>query len=228
LPSPNVSPWEMVQLSAHTLCNETMAEGEYSWYIKTIIGSSIDENGVYRAGGIAGTDTITVIDTINGNCLASAVITVSPLWPMAYDEMWGEKKGDYLSLLRTFRDEILAKSEVGRDHVFMLYNHSLEILILLLLDPSLTQETKSVIDELLPEIISLLNGGEITLSQEKIARIDSLISHLEAKATPQLSRALEKVKWDLRDRKLFTQLTVEKIEGKKVPLKILPSYKPHP
>ena len=229
IPSSHVVPRERLPLSAQTHCDGKVSEGEYSWFINTTIGSRIDSNnGVYKAGGIAGTDTITVIDTLNGNCITTVEITVSPLWPMAYDEMWGEKKGDYLSLLRSFRDGVLTKSATGKEYIFMLYSHSMEIVILLLTNQALIDETKTVVDELLPVIASSLSGGGISLSEEQIARIDSLVSNVRVKATPQLSGALEKVQLDLKDKMLFKRLSVPEIKKQKLPVRILPSYTLHP
>jgi len=193
-----------------------MVAGDYKWGVDSSAkrgGGSIDENGSYKAGPVAGTDVVTVIDIAHGNSLATAEVTVSPLWPMAYDKMWRAKKRENLSLLRSFRDGVLAESEVGREYIFMLYNNSLEILILLIQDPSLTKETKEVIDELLPGIQSLLEGKKISLSEEKTDHLESLFKHFDKKTfNPQLKRAIKKVRRDLSEGILFKQLG---INGKK-------------
>ena len=212
LPSENVSPWEKMQLSARTFCDGKAVTGNYVWYLNTTAGSKIDENVLYKAGVVAGTDIVTVIDTLNGNFMATGMITISPLWPMAYDKMWGDKKGANLSLLRQFRDDVLADSEMGRDCVFMLYNNSLEILLLLLQDPSLTKETKVVIDELLPGIPSLLDGGEMSLSQRQLAEVELLLARFEAKAGSGLKTAIRNVRKDMRERRAFEQLRIQIME----------------
>jgi len=71
---------------------------------------------LYKASTVSGTDTITVIDTANGDTEATAKRVVSPLWPMAYDRMCGTEKGENLSLLRAFRNEVWADSKVGREY----------------------------------------------------------------------------------------------------------------
>ena len=110
----------------NTYCDGEELRGTYKWYLNSTVGSSIDENGLYKAGPVAGTDVVTVIDIAHGNSLAMAEVNISPLWPMAYDKMWGAKKRENLSLLRSLRDGVLAESEVGREYIFMLYNNSLE------------------------------------------------------------------------------------------------------
>ena len=213
LPSEHVLPWEKMQLSARTFCDGKAVTGNYAWYVDTSAGSKVDEYGLYKAGAVAGTDTVTVIDTLlNDNNVATGMITISPLWPMAYDKMWGDKKGTNLSLLRQFRDDVLADSEMGRDYVFMLYNNSLEILLLLLQDPSLTKETKVVIDKLLPGIPSLLDGGEMSLSQRQLAEVELLLARFETKAGSGLKTAIRKVRKDMRERRAFEQLRIRIME----------------
>lgn len=202
-----------MQLNARTFCDGKAVVGSYVWYVYTSAGSKIDENGLYKAGAVAGTDTVTVIDTLlNNNNVATGMITISPLWPMAYDKMWGDQKGTNLSLLRQFRDDVLAASEVGRDYVFMLYNHSLEILILLLQDPSLIQETTAAIDELLPGITARLNGNEMILSKKQLADFGLLLSRFESKANPELKTAIRKVRKDMRERRAFERLRIRMME----------------
>ena len=179
------------------------------WYINSTSRGSIDEKGLYKAGAKAGTDIITVMDTANENSLATAEVIVSPLWPMAYDKMWGAKKGEHLFLLRSFRDEVLADNEVGRDYIFMFYNNSLEILTLLLQNPSLTEETKEIIDGLLPGIQSILNGDEIVISKKQLTSIESLLTTFETKANPGLKSALKKMKRDMREGELFEEIGIE-------------------
>jgi len=198
-----------MQLSARTFCDGKTVTGNYVWYVETSAGSIIDKNGLYKAGAITGTDTVTVIDTLlNENNVATGTITISPLWPMAYDKMWGDKKGQILSLMRKFRDDVLADSEMGQDYTFMLYNNSLEILLLLLQNPPLTKETSRVIDGLLPGINSLLDGGGMKLSSKQLADVESLLLAFEAKAGPGLKTFIEKVKNDIRKEEPFRQLHI--------------------
>jgi len=149
-------------------------------------------------------------DTTNGKI--TILPPQPPPWFMAYDEMWGAKKDEKLSLLRTFRDRVLADSEVGREYTFMLYNNSLEILLLLFQNPSLIEETRDVIDEILPGIHPLLNGGEMSFSKEHLADLELLLSSFETKASPKLKTAIRKVKKDLKERNAFEQLGIKIVE----------------
>ena len=211
--SAQVLPLETLQFTATTFFEGEMIEGTYEWYVDSTKGSSIDENGLYRAGVVAETVTVTVVDTTNGDAMTTALVTVSPIWPMAYDEMWGNKQDENLHLLRSFRDGVLAGNEEGRNYTFMLYKNSLEILLLLIQDPLLTQETKEVIDELLPEVQLLLNsGGEMVLSKKQLAKFELLLTHFETKASPELKIVINKVKSDMREGKIFQQFKVAIVE----------------
>lgn len=211
-PSAQVLPLETLQFTASTFYEGEMVEGTYIWYVDSTKGSSIDGNGLFRAGAVAETVTATVVDKAHGDAMATALVTVSPIWPMAYDEMWADKKHENLSLLRTFRDRVLAKSEEGRKYTFMLYSNSLEILILLLQDPLLAKETKIVIDELLPGIQPLIAGGRVVLTKKQLADFETLLTKFEMKGSPLLKMAIEKVKSDIREEKLFEGLTIHVVE----------------
>jgi len=187
-----------------------MVEGAYSWSLRSTSGGKIDEkSGLYRAGAKAGIDVVTVIDTKNGNKSANAEVVVSLLWSMAYDKMWGNRRGETLSLLRRFRDEVLANSEMGKEYISMLYKNSLEMLILLFQNPSLIDETKEAIDELLPGIQSILSGGEMVISKKQLSRIESLLIRFETIATPRLKSAIKKMKRDIKEGEIFGEIGIE-------------------
>ena len=139
---------------------------------------------------------------------STTTISASQLWPLLYDEMWGNRKDRNLLLLRAFRDEILVNTEVGREYIFMLYGNSLEIVILLLQEPSLTSQTKGVIDELLISVESLLYNDEIEISQDTIKNFESLLDQFEGKASPELRTAIKKLKRDIRKERTFKQLGI--------------------
>jgi hypothetical protein len=127
---------------------------------------------------------------------------------MAYDKMWGAGKDENLLLLRLFRDEILLNTEFGREYVFMLYNNSLEIVTLLLQEPSLTMQTKEVIDELLIGIESLLYADEIQTSQDTIDNVVSLLNNFKSYASPKLKTAIKKLKKDINEGEVFKRLVI--------------------
>ena len=72
-------PGETIQFNASTICSNdgSSLSGNYQWSVTSTIGSSIDAStGLYTAGSIWGTDTITVTDTANGYITDSVMVVV--------------------------------------------------------------------------------------------------------------------------------------------------------
>jgi hypothetical protein len=145
---------------------------------------------------------------------SSTTTSVSQLWPLLYDKMWGGNKGRNLFFLRAFRDEILVNTDVGREYIFMLYKNSLEIAILLLQEPSLTTQTGEVINELLISIDSLLYNDKMAISQDTIDNFESLLDQFENKASPGLKTAIKRLRKDIREEKIFKQLRINITKSK--------------
>lgn len=162
------------------------------------------------------TTTSSPTTTTSAPSLTSTSSTTKPplslFWPMAYDKMWNTKKNENLLLLRVFRDEVLLNTDVGREYTFLLYDNSLEIAILLLQEPSLTTQTREVIDELLMSVESLLYNDEMEISQDTIDNFVTLLDQFETKASPKLKTALNKVRRDIYKGELLKQLEISIIE----------------
>ena len=56
--------------------------GNYIWGLNSSLGSVIDENGLYTAGTLEGTDIITVLDADNGEITAEAFVEVVAFGPL--------------------------------------------------------------------------------------------------------------------------------------------------
>lgn len=160
------------------------------------------------------TTTSTVIVSTTTTSISSTTTTTadSVLWPLAYEEIWGTSKEGKLSTLRSFREEVLMKNELGREYVFLLYGNTIEVATLLMRDRSLRMELKGVIDECMPDIKALLEGRKVLLSRGKKARLESFLKQVEKKGSPELKKAVKKVRRDIRKNILFKQfgVTVEK------------------
>ncbi len=163
------------------------------------------------------TTSTTGMTTTSINPTSSSTTTsVSQLWPLLYDEMWGIKKDRNLLLLRAFRDEVLLNTAVGEEYILMLYGNSLEIAILLLQDSSSIKQASEVTNGLLNSIVSLLYSDEITISQKTITDVESLLNQLEPKASPGLKSVIKKIKEGIKEEMVFKQLGI-KIIGNNPP-----------
>ena len=153
-----------------------------------------------------------VPDTTTTSTFPSSTTTISSFWPLVYKKWWGVNKKRNLSLLRSFRDTIMARKDFGREYTFLLYNNSTEIVTLLNHYPSLTQKTEEVIDEILPGIHSLLNGRKMTLAKSQLDTIKSFLAGFETKASPQLKMEIKKVRKDIQEGKVFEQFKIQLVE----------------
>jgi hypothetical protein len=146
-----------------------------------------------------------------GNTYAGAdAVTqaTASFWPQSYAKIWGEKKDANLSLFRTFRTEVLNNTETGREVTHLLYDNSLELSLILVLNPKLSRQAKKVADELLPGIEALLYTGEATIKQQAIEDMASLLDEFSAKASSKLQADLGQIKEILCAGALLDELRV--------------------
>ncbi|MCK5187548.1 MAG: hypothetical protein KAR43_10505, partial [Deltaproteobacteria bacterium] len=131
------------------------------------------------------------------------------LWTSAlYENILGENSQDDLMSLRDFRDEVLLSNQKGKKYVELLYAHSVEIALLLLESPGLCSQTTEVMAKLQPGAKSLLDGKEMTISQELMDEIELLLEEFEAKASPGLRTTIERVKREIKQGDAFKQFGI--------------------
>ena len=118
------------------------------------------------------------------------------LWNSVYNKLFGENVED-LRTLRGFRDEVLCANPTGKAYVDRLYDRSHEVALILLLNPGLRVRTMGVLDALVPEIESILQGEEAVLSGRMVRKIDRLLDAFAKKASPELQSLIEDVKAEL-------------------------------
>ena len=172
--------------------------------------------GASTTSSVRSTTTTTAVKTSSSTTSSSATTSVviststtttsiPSLWPLAYEELWGVNKEKNLSHLRSFRDNRIAKNELGKEYLGLLYGNSAEIATLIIKEPALGSELKKVIDELLPHVNALQKGQKVRISKQKVTHIDSVLKRFQSKASPQLKQAIKKVRRDIRKGTLFKQ-----------------------
>jgi len=130
------------------------------------------------------------------------------LWNTLYGMMLGEDEEEDISLLRSFRDEVLIPHQTANKYVELLYKNSEEFATLFLENPSLTADAGEVVADLLPGIRNILEGGVMRLSAKEISSIESLLIQFEKEASPRLKAAVRKVRRDIRKGNIFKQLGI--------------------
>ena len=127
----------------------------------------------------------------------------SSSWQSAYAMMWEEDKEQQLSLLRYFRDEAVARNEVLRNYVSLLYQHTVEVAGVFINHPLLCLETRELVEALLPSIESFFETEKLTLTAGQQDRVETFLNHFESKVSSELKEIIQNFRKDLRDGRLF-------------------------
>ncbi len=191
-------------------CPYGAACNEYTDTCKSITETSTTTSAVTTSSSSTTPTSSSTTPTSSSTTPTSSSTTSSTslIWDLSYEKMWGIRKDEKLLLLRVFRDEILLNTKVGREYVSMLYDNSLEIATLLLQEPSLTIQTKEVVDELSLNVESLLYTDEIEIRQDTIDSFLSLLDDFEVSASPKLKAAIKKVKGEIKEDMVSEQLCI--------------------
>jgi hypothetical protein len=150
--------------------------------------------------------TLSSVDAQNLKTVDAVTQATSSGWSLSYQMMWGKKKYENLTVLRSFRDEVLSKSELGQAYVSLLYNNSIEIAFLLLRKQALRIQTRDVLNATVKELQGQAGNDEICISQSTIDDFESLLNSFESSASPRLKAAIEIVKEDIANGVINGQL----------------------
>ena len=113
------------------------------------------------------------------------------------------------TLIKEFRDEVLAKHEKGITYIKLYYINSPEITLIILSNEDIKTYTKKILIELLPVATSLLDKGESELSQQLIDDIDTLLNTIARKSTSKLREVIKMAKSDLIKKEIFKELGIK-------------------
>ena len=103
----------------------------------------------------------------------------------------------------------MVDNKLGREYVSLLYENSTEIAVLLMFNPLLRMEVKNLMDVLLVDVKSILDGKKTVISRKKVRQLQTVLNHFEQTAVSQrLKKALRKVSSDLRKDRVFKQFDV--------------------
>ncbi len=169
--APIILPGGTVQFFADTECGGMEVFGTYTWEVhsvpgSTIAGSTIDANGLYRAGNQEGEDTVTVTDVDNGNIKDSAKVTVSQSVTTTTTPNDGTTTttvdpdeedicpinlivgahSEKAELLRYFRDNVLSQTREGQEIIKLYYQLSPVIVKKMKEDEIFKEEMKGIIN----------------------------------------------------------------------------------
>ena len=165
-------------------------------------------NGTSTTTTGSGTTTTPTSTTSPATTTSSGTSTTttepsSNSWKLAYAMMWEEESEQKLSLLRTFRNKLMARNEVVRNYVSLLYQHSSEVAGVFIKHPSLCFEIRKLFEVLLPSIESFFETEQFSLRAGQKATVESFLNQFELEAPSVLKGIIRNFRKDLKDGRLF-------------------------
>ena len=113
------------------------------------------------------------------------------------------------TLIKEFRDEILAKHEKGITYTNLYYINSPEVTLIILSNEDIKAFARKILIELLPVVTALLEKGEAELSQQLIDDMDTLLNAVAHKASSKLREVIKMAKSDLIKKEIFKDLGIK-------------------
>lgn len=167
-------------------------------------GSSTFREKIGPYSGIMSTPTATPTATATSTLTPTPTFTPTPAsTPTPTPEPWWQwsaaeeaalqdepqtVREDYSNLLSRVRDEVMRPDPKGEVYIRLIYRHAPEITALLLTDPALRQETRTLMLEvgpLLEELLDRKTDG-VRLSADWVKRTLVLLGNVEKKSSPAL------------------------------------------
>ena len=119
-----------------------------------------------------------------------------------------EGDAEILTVLWNFRDEVLQKTDSGRNYINLFYQNSPEIISIFIAHPEIKIQTANALKEMLPYAVSLLNGDEIVIEQGLIDEIEFISDCISAKASPTLAETIMRLIKELKQGELCNSLKI--------------------
>jgi hypothetical protein len=120
-----------------------------------------------------------------------------------------------ISLMRQYRDKVLRKNPTGRAYVRLFYRHALEVTAILVKSPSIGADAGTMLNTMLPEVKAAVLGKAVTISQAQIDRIISVLNAIGKEARPDLYRSIQRIKRDLRQKRMLGKVGIKIQAGNK-------------
>ena len=113
------------------------------------------------------------------------------------------------TILRDFRDEILAQHDKGIDYIKRYYLHSPEITLIILTDDDIKIRVHVLFTKLLTVASALLKTGEAQLSEKVLDDADKVLNEIAHKASPSLRETIKMAKSDIIKKEIFEELNIK-------------------
>jgi hypothetical protein len=143
--------------------------------------------------------TITVEDSSSGN----SVKVWCPFFFLTDNDT------EKITRLRDFRNNVLLKTPKGREYVRLFYKNAIELITILINNEDVADQSKIVLDELLPKIKLAAAGQRINITPTLLLEIEKTLNQISTEASDDLKQVIEQLKEDLREEKTLNELGTE-------------------
>lgn len=127
-------------------------------------------------------------------------------------ELWQNDGLSGLETLYRVRDEVMAPTPQGQHYISLFYTYNAEILSLILADPDLFAEGYDTVVLWLPNLASLLNGGNQlgnpVITANQVQAVDDFLTNLAAAGSSALQQTISEERAALPDPSTFVGLTM--------------------
>ncbi len=136
------------------------------------------------------TRTITIIQ-------ASGDLGTDCACPTESVDKIASRRGDALDAARRFRDEVLERTERGREYTRLYYAFAGEVTAILEANPWLFVRAARLLDRHTPHLLARLDTGRVSISDADLEEVRVLLADVAASGSPGLRRAVDRVRRDL-------------------------------
>jgi hypothetical protein len=144
--------------------------------------------------------TITVEDSSSGNNSAK-------IWCPFF--FLTNNDTEKIARLRDFRNNVLLKAPNGRKYVGLFYKNAIELITILINNEAVADQSKIVLEELLPKIKLAAEGNKISITPFLLSEIEGILNQISTQASVELKQAIEQLKEDMREEKIFDDLGID-------------------
>jgi hypothetical protein len=188
-------------------CHGALANSDVSGASASAIQIVIDTN-------VAGMGSLSSLTAEEVQAIANAL---SPSAPPPCPATLALEGADYhdgdLRVLYDFRDKVLLKRPAGRWYVRQYYRHAWEGCYLFLRYPELREQSRDVLEQVIPRIEAVVDGESVVLTLEDVAGIEDLMEAIHSKASPKLRKAIREFRSDFRKGNILSLFGISRVEG---------------
>jgi hypothetical protein len=113
-----------------------------------------------------------------------------------------------LNKLREVRDNILSKTEKGREYVVIFYASSPELISVMKADDAIRVQAMNLLYNIIPDVLASSDSNRVVSDKATAIEIENICNMIGRKASPKLKKVIEKLKRDIREGKIFEQLDI--------------------